>query len=49
MQKELVVEGKGDQKFTGLKEKLTGRISQGITLSFFNSSNQARVLTRSSR
>ena len=28
----------------GLKEKLVGDFSRGITLGFFNSSNRARVL-----
>ena len=35
-------------KVTGLKEKLAGGLSKGITLDFFNSSNRARVLAKSS-
>ena len=39
----------GEERSTtaGLKEKLAGGFSRGITLSFFNSSNQARVLVHS--
>ena len=40
---------KGRSKVSGLKEKLAGGFSWGITLGFFNSSNCARVLTHSSR
>ena len=36
-------------KVSGLKEKLVGGFSWGITLGFFNSSNRARVLAHSSR
>ena len=36
-------------KVVGLKEKLAGGFSQVITLGFFNSSNWAWVLARSSR
>ena len=32
---------------TGLKEKLAGGFSRGITMGFFNSSNRAQVLARS--
>ena len=42
------IEG-GISKVVGLKEKLTGDFSQGITLNFFNSSNWDRVLACSSR
>ena len=35
-------------KVIGLKENLAGGFSRGITLGFFNSSNRARVLARSS-
>ena len=42
------IEG-GRSKVTCLKEKLVGGFSRGITLGFFNSSNRARVLARSSR
>ena len=38
--------GEGRTKARGLKEKLAGGFSQGITLGFFNSSNRARVLAR---
>ena len=38
----------GRSKAVGLKEKLAGGFSRGITLGFFNSSNRARVLVRSS-
>ena len=41
------IEG-GRSKVTGLKEKLAGGFSQGITLGFFNSSNRAQVLAHSS-
>ena len=34
----------GRSKATGLKKKMTGGFSRGITLGFFNSSNRARVL-----
>ena len=40
------IEG-GRSKVAGLKEKLTRGFSRGITLGFFNSSNEARVLARS--
>ena len=36
------IEG-GRSKVAGLKEKLVGGFSGGITLGFFNSSNKARV------
>ena len=36
-------------KVPSLKEKLAGGFSRVITLGFFNSSNRARVLARSSR
>ena len=39
----------GRSKVVGLKEKLAGDFSRCITLGFFNSSNRARVLARSSR
>ena len=43
------IEGEGKRsKVAGLKEKLAGDVSQGITLGFFNSSNRARVLACSS-
>ena len=35
-------------KVAGLKEKLAGGFSRGITLGFFNSSNRAQVLAHSS-
>ena len=35
-------------KVVGLKDKLTGGFSWGITLGFFNLSNRVRVLARSS-
>ena len=38
--------GEGRSTAVGLKEKLAGGFSRDITLSFFNSSNQARVLAR---
>ena len=41
------IEG-GRSKVSVLKEKLAGGFSQGITLGFFNLSNRARVLARSS-
>ena len=41
--------GGGILKAIGLKEKMAGGSSRGITLGFFKSSNQARVLTRSFR
>ena len=41
--------GEARSTAAGLKEKLTGGFSRGITLGFFNSYNQARVLARSSR
>ena len=41
------IEG-GRSKVAGLKEKLARGFSRGITLGFFNSSNRARVLARSS-
>ena len=39
---------RGRSKVIGLKEKSARGFSRGITLGFFNSSNQARVLARSS-
>ena len=42
------IEG-GRSKVAVWKEKLAGGFSRGITLGFFNSSNQARVLARPSR
>ena len=39
---------RGRSKVVGLKEKLEGGFSRGITLGFFNSSNQAWVFARSS-
>ena len=39
---------RGISKVIGLKEKLAGGFSRGITLGFFNSSNRARVLACSS-
>ena len=42
------IEG-GRSKVVGLKEKLAGGFSRGITLGFFNSSNGVWVLARSSR
>ena len=39
----------GRSKVAGLKEKSVGGFSRGISLGFFNSSNQARVLARSCR
>ena len=47
--KRIVFEGGGISKATGLKEKLVGGFSRGITLGFFKSSNQTRVLARSFR
>ena len=41
------IEG-GRSKVAGLKEKLVGGFSRGITLGFYNSSNQAQVLVHSS-
>ena len=41
--------GERKSKAIGLKEKLVGGFSRGITLGFFNLSNWARVLARSSR
>ena len=40
--------GEMRSKAKGLKEKLAGGFSRGITLGFFNSSNQPRVLACSS-
>ena len=42
------IEG-GRSKVASLKENLAGGVSRGITLGFFNSSNRARALARSSR
>ena len=39
--------GGGRLKVAGLKEKLARGFSRGVTLGFFNSSNQAQVLARS--
>ena len=39
--------GEGRSTTAGLKEKLAEGFSRGITLGFFNSSNQAWVLARS--
>ena len=41
--------GGGRSKATGLKEKLVGGFSRGITQRFFDSSNRTRVLARSFR
>ena len=38
----------GRSEVAGLKEKSARGFSRGITLGFFNSSNRARVLARSS-